>query len=204
MILDEVIKFLKSEYYIHTVVLYGSRAREDYRKNSDYDLFCVRRSGERIRKIFEFKNLKIDLIVENETIIEKPENILFLWSHKLLLDTTNFYSILNHSYENYIKLGTEKLEPNRLHQRQSNVLDLLSRLNEEEVNVVNLFKKHDLIVKLLPLFFAIRGEWYFGEIHAFKWLEKNDPEVYGLFEKALDFNAPLEDIEILAKKVICI
>lgn len=197
--LDKVIKKLEQKYNVHTVILYGSRAGEHYRDDSDYDLLCIRDTGERVREIFQDEGLNIDLIVECEKILDRPEDCLYLWKSKVLFNQCSFFEKLNVIHKSHFDKGPTTLSLNRFEQRKKNIEDTLKYLKDE--NVLSNYKRIDLLSKLLPLHFSIIGEWFLGDKHAFEWLQKNDIEIFNLFENALSKQASFEDIRKLAQRI---
>lgn len=198
--IEAVIQQLKNKYQLHTVILYGSRATNDFREDSDYDLLCIRGSGERVREVFDQDGITIDLIVDSEELLERPSEYIYLWSSKVLLDEAGFAEKILARNSEHLKAPAFKLPPNRINQRRKNVLDALKYLELD--NALANYRRVDLLSKLLPLYFEIRGEWYLGDKHALNWLEENDHQAASLFQKALATKACSDSIAALANYVI--
>lgn len=198
--LDKVIKKLEQKYNVHTVILYGSRAGDHYRDDSDYDLLCIRELGDRIREVFQDEGLNIDLIVDCEKILDQPDDYLYLWKSKVLLDQCGFSKKLNETHKSHFDKGPMELSRNRFDQRKKKIEDTLKYLKDD--NVLSNYKRIDLLAKLLPLHFSIIGEWFLGDKHALDWLQKNDVETFNLFENALVRQASFEDIQKLVQRII--
>lgn len=88
--MNKVLEMLKTTYHVHCVILYGGRSTDSWFPDSDYDFLCIRENGEKVREILSFDDKTIDLIVDDESIISDPENFIYLWSHKILLDEKGF------------------------------------------------------------------------------------------------------------------
>lgn len=195
----EVIEMLKERYGIHCAILYGSRTTDDYFPESDYDILCIRESGERIREVFIFENKNIDLIVDTEDLINTPENYLYLWSHNVLLDENGFGTKLLDSHRDYLKKPASKLPLNRIIQRKKQLQDEMRYIKNG--GVLGHYRHHDLLAKILPLYFNLTGEWYLGDKHALNWLRLNKPDIFNSFTQAIRPEATINDIELLIKKV---
>lgn len=197
--IQKIIQQLKSEYGIHSILLYGSRAGDDFREDSDYDLLCLRPEGKRVREILEMEGLTIDLIVDDESILLRPDEVQYLWQSQILLDENGFAQKLLSAALTYINSPAHPLPPNRVKQRKKQVQDSLVYI--KTTNLLGNYRRHDLLAKLLPLYFDLKGVRYLGDKHALKWLEVHEPKLYQAFEKALSKEADIAEIEELALKV---
>lgn len=197
--MEKLIKLLVEKYNIHTLFLYGSRTTETFFPESDYDILAIRKDGSRVREVFAFENLSIDLIVDNEDLINYPENFIYLWSNQLLLDEQGFGKKILDVHRKYLLQPAVKLSQNRTTQRLKQIQDELKYIKQD--NILGHYRHHDLLSKILPLYFNLIGEWYLGDKHALKWLEKNKPEFFRIISKALQPGASFEQIEQLVNYV---
>ena len=69
--LNEIIHFLKTKYKCHTAILYGSRARGEPARVSDYDVVRVIKRGSktRIAKLMECTGILISRI---QKLVQRP------------------------------------------------------------------------------------------------------------------------------------
>jgi uncharacterized protein len=72
-VLDLVVEGLRKEYRCHTVILYGSRARGDARRGSDYDVAGIRRGGKDTRWAQVLRGRYVDAFVYAEKSVAKPD-----------------------------------------------------------------------------------------------------------------------------------
>ncbi len=82
--IKKIILEIISEYNYERVILFGSRARNEYTKDSDYDLLIVmkeeesllelRRIQAEIRKKLALENIDADVLVKTKYIIEDYKN----------------------------------------------------------------------------------------------------------------------------------
>lgn len=197
--MDQLIKLLKEKYNVHCVFLYGSRTTSTFFQDSDYDVLAIRTSGSRVREIIQFNDLTVDLIVDTEELINFPENYLYLWSHQLLLDEQAFGKKMVDAHLKYLSQPADKLPSNRVAQRKKQIHDELKYIAHD--NVIGNFRRHDLLSKILPLYFNLIGEWYLGDKHALNWLQNNKSEFYKLFVTAIRPQASINDIKLLVDAV---
>ncbi|MBC7427132.1 MAG: hypothetical protein H7336_00880 [Bacteriovorax sp.] len=178
----KVIDMLKTKYDIHCAILYGSRTTEAYFSDSDYDILSIRTSGDRIREVFSFDNKVVDLIVDTGDLIHSPENYMYLWSSQILLDENGFGVKLLEAHRNYLNQPALKLPPNRIIQRKKQIKDELKYIKRG--GELGHYRHHDLLAKILPLYFNLIGEWYLGDKHALNWLKLNRPDLFSTFAQA--------------------
>lgn len=197
--MNKVIEMLQSKYDIHCAILYGSRTTQTYFPDSDYDILAIRKSGDRVREVLNYENKVIDLIVETEELINSPENYIFLWSYKILLDKNGFGEKLIEQHQAYLKQPALKLPLNRAIQRKKQIKDELKYIKLG--GVIGDYRRHDLLAKILPLYFNLIGEWYLGDKHALNWLQINNPNLYSLFVAAFHPNATIKEFELLIENI---
>lgn len=193
--LEKILNFLSDQYEFHTAILYGSRAGSDFRATSDYDFLLVRQSGKRIREIIHFEDSCIDLIVNDEGIINRPFDTMYLWQSKIIKDEKGLAKQLIEANSKLLSNPPEALPENRIKQRKKQVLDELEYVKHD--NVLGNFRRHDLMVKLLSLYFVFIRQWDLGDKHSLNWLEKNDSEAYQLFSNAFRTTASFEEMKSL-------
>lgn len=195
MKLEKIVDFLKDKYEFHCAILYGSRAGDKFRVDSDYDFLCIRKEGKRIREIIKFENITIDLIVDDEEIAKRPNDVLYLWQSKILLDENEFAKALVNSTLSLLSHPPEPLPPSRVTQRKKQMLDSLIYIQQNDI--LGDYRRNDLLAKLLPLYCDFAHIWDLGDKHTLTWLEKNDSKTFELFQLALKQESSYSNIEEL-------
>lgn len=198
--LEAILNYLNEKYVPHTAILYGSRAGDQFRVDSDYDFLLIRANGSRVREIIDLKGACIDLIVEDEGIINRPFDTLYLWQSNLLRDDQGFGSLLIVNNQKLLSTPPQALPMNRVRQRKKQVHDELIYLQRNDV--LGNYRRHDLLVKLRILYLSFKQVWDLGDKHSFEWMSQNDQEAYELFEIALRPEASFHDIKILAEFIL--
>lgn len=86
-----IILQILNKYDYKSIILFGSRAREDYKKDSDYDLLIVmennctvkelRKVQQEIRKELALKDIDADVLVKTQMIVndykDKKGNVIY-------------------------------------------------------------------------------------------------------------------------------
>lgn len=90
--LKSIVKAIVDSVHPEKIILFGSRARKDYRKDSDYDLMIVQRNvkneraiSRKIQQVLYEKNISgdIDLIVVGRKKIETHKDnpyLIYSWA----------------------------------------------------------------------------------------------------------------------------
>ena len=86
-ILQYILSELTGRYDCHTIILYGSRAREEHTLQSEYDVVGVRSAGDHIRDARFYKECYLDLFILPESRILSPDDsLLYLHEGVVLLE----------------------------------------------------------------------------------------------------------------------
>lgn len=82
--IKNIILQIISKYDYKSIILFGSRARNDYKQNSDYDLLIIMRDNLTIRELREIQreirkklalnNIDADVLVKTQMIINDYKN----------------------------------------------------------------------------------------------------------------------------------
>ncbi|ADC65200.1 DNA polymerase beta domain protein region [Ferroglobus placidus DSM 10642] len=117
--LKVAVKKLREHYDVHAVILFGSRARGDYKPWSDYDLLIIadftERYLDRIGRLLEILDLGINLEPHPYTLNEALEmlkkgspTILDALSEGIILFESKKFEVVKKAYEELLKKGLKK------------------------------------------------------------------------------------------------
>lgn len=178
--ISDLVEEMTKKHQCHTIILYGSRARNDFNENSDLDLACFKESGSAYSDCRVKDNIFLDAWIYPENTIYELFEFLKLLNGKVLIQKNNFGDKLLEKVDKFFKRGPEKLRDDERQQRIFWCEKMLNRANTEDVegNYRRLWLANDL----LPLYFEWRNLWYLGPKTSFKWLKTNDENVYKMFE----------------------
>lgn len=200
-ILNEIIAYLKSTYQVHTIIIYGSRARNETTNTSDYDILAVRKHGEYAKECRIFKGFYLDAFIYSEEAILQPDNYMIRIKDGIVLSQhNNIGDFLLTKIKKLYKEGPKKTPDWERNEIKIWVEKMLNRsiVNDIEGN----FRLHWLLYDLLECYFKLRDLWYLGPKESFKWLKENDLTTYEAFDKALKLSTRIQDVNDLVKRIV--
>ncbi|MDP3705841.1 MAG: nucleotidyltransferase domain-containing protein [Legionellaceae bacterium] len=202
IVLGSIVEELQSIYHCHTIILYGSRARGDFKPTSDYDVAGITSTGEKkwiarfdekhqvFHDIFIFP--ESDIAVPNETHLQMSDGIVIIDHNdigKRLIET----------------LKTIEQEPlsitvDEIQARKTWYQKMLARA--EVGDLEGKYRHIWIIFTILEDYFAFKQLRYLGPKKAFQYLTKHDPDVLNLFEHALSNTNDMASLKRLIEKII--
>jgi predicted nucleotidyltransferase len=197
----KIVSGIQEKYKCHTVILYGSHARHEHTKNSDYDIIAVRKKGKMERDCRFFAGTYLDIFIYSENEIKNPEfPFLSIRDGIVVCQKNNFGNNLLKKAKKIFDKG-----PKRIKNWEKQVIEVWSNKMLDRVRgggVEGDFRRHVLLIDLLESYFYLRNRWYLGPNESFQWLKIHDHGVYLLFKEALKANAVIKTLEKLVAKVI--
>lgn len=205
MPIKSIIDELVTRHRCHTVILYGSRARDEHTDASDYDLLGIREGAGRDRDAREFQGAYLDAFIygEDELKGELEPDLIRLRHGKALIEKDVQGQALIARAQALFDAGPKRLsrsEAEALRHWVRKMFVRISRGGPEDIEAN--FRRVWLLHDLLEIYFKLRGQWYLGPKESFAWLERNDLATHDLFELALSPDASRGSLRILAEHVI--
>jgi len=192
-LLGSLVRELVNKNKCHTVVLYGSRARGDVNKQSDYDLMGVRKSGKKYRIARKQDGFYVDIFVYPEKDLTKPnESHLYMMDGRILYQKGIFGSQFMKKLKSVAMKKHKPLPADEIQVRRIWLHKMFERSGVGDIE--GNYRRSWLHEALLYEYFYIRKKRYFGSKQSFAWLKENDKTTYLLFEKVLA--KPLERIAL--------
>jgi hypothetical protein len=200
-LLSRLCQDLRQKYRCHTLILYGSRARNESTSASDYDLIGFRARGDVIHDARKVKGVFLDAFIYPD-VRAKAADLLRIRGGKVLFQKKNFGDALLARIEKVYTKGPKPLSAQSKQAIKVWAQKSLGRIKAggTEGN----FRRAWLLTALLEDYFNLRGLWYEGPKAALKWLSENDAATHKLFERALRPSAALAHIEKLAVGVMAV
>lgn len=201
LLLNKIQNELIQQYKCHTIILYGSRARDDHTETSDYDIVALRKNGDMERDCRFVDGFYLDVFIYSEEIINNPDKYLIRIKDGIVLcQKDNLGEILLQKIHSIFNAGPIQTPEWEKHEINNWVTKMLQRAKQEDIE--GNFRKHWLLHDLLECYFKLRDLWYLGPKESFKWLRNNDLSTYIAFDKALKKDAEYEEIELLINQVV--
>ncbi|MFA0196576.1 nucleotidyltransferase domain-containing protein [Vibrio artabrorum] len=200
-ILELVVEELKEKYAPHTIILYGSYARNEATETSDIDIACIWDNPEEHKDARLFHGTFLDVWIYPTAFLDTiPEASLRFGDGKVIHDARG----LGESYLTRVKQklagGKEPMsDVNRVH-IQEWVTKMLERTSDG--NLDGNYRRTWLQYELLELYFEVRGMWFLGSKKSFNYLQTHDEAVYRLFEQVYKDPLNLNLLRKLAKQVV--
>jgi predicted nucleotidyltransferase len=193
---------LRRTHGVHTIILYGSRARGEATAESDIDVACYGDVAGAIRDARLWEGMFLDAFVyPTEQLSKEPDaELLRLCDGKVLLDERGLAEAYLARITALEAQGPEPLAEHEQRMRRVWVRKMLARIRKADIEAN--YRHHWLLYQLLEDYFALRGRWYRGPKRALGDLLTDAPDVFVAFERALVPGAPLETLEALAEVVV--
>lgn len=198
-IINNIIKILQDEFICHTIILYGSRARNDFNDISDYDVIGFSDSCEDTQRQSIISSGKyLDLWVYPTKKLYTPEASMVRVKDGVVLKQKDS---LGNEFLSLIQKITNKSIPLwEVELQKVWALKMLERASLDDLE--GKYRKHWLIYSLLEIYFMVHDIEYMGCKVALYWLQKNDTKFYELFKSMLDDGSLLDTITVVFH-IIC-
>src|SRR5690242_9277692 len=186
-VLESIIRTLMNRYRCHTIFLYGSRARGLATPTSDYDVFGVRRSGQKTRIAKKQNGSYWDVFVYSEKDLRKLSDQHLSWKDARILQGDGQYGRRLLSRIRKLVRKPHKPQP----QYQIDILKVWAQkeLDRCRVNdIQGLYRRAEFHAALIDHYFVLRKQRFWGPKAAFAWLEENDPKTFQLLK--MSFQKP--------------
>ncbi len=201
---DPLLGVIKSniinKYNCHTIILYGSRARDKATSTSDYDIVAIRDKGDFERDCHFFEGFYLDIFVYPEEIIKNPDvSMIRIKDGVVLCQKDNIGDELLDKIKTIFDAGAPATPNWEKYEINNWVLKMLDRAKQGDIE--GNFHRHWLLHDLLECYFKLRDAWYLGPKESFEWLKQKDTKIYVAFDEALKPGASFDKIEKLINLV---
>ena len=187
---------------VHTVILYGSRARGDATPDSDIDFAAFADVPTMTRDARQWCGMYLDGFVYPSAVAVAPildPDMLKLVGGRVLLDDRGLAGPL---LDRLAALDREPPPPAAEDHRQmlrTWAHKMLPRIKRGDIEAH--YRRHWLLFQLLEDYFTLRGERYRGPKLALAALRRDRPATFASFERALAPGASIDALEALVGEV---
>lgn len=197
----EIIRVLCDQHQCHTVLLYGSRARNDAKAGSDWDVLGVRKTGETVRDVRQLQDGWLDAFVHPEShFATLDEGCLRFVNAKVLVDREGYAGKLLKRVAAFESAGPRALRAEDEATLRAWYPKMLDRIMRDDTEAR--YRRAWLLYDALEAYFRLRNQWYRGPKQSLAYLQQHDPFVYNAFERALAPDASLDDLSDLVRAVL--
>lgn len=198
--LSKIVHDMQAKHGCHTVILYGSRARNEPTHASDYDIIAIREHGDFARDCRIFEGFYLDAFIYQEDSIKNPDiSLIRMKDGIVLIQKEDMGDTLIKKIKNIFQEGAPKTPAWEKNEIITWTQKMLQRARENDIE--GNFRRHWLLHDLLECYFKLRNSWYLGPKESFQWLKSNDPVTYSAFENALRPDSSLKDVEKLISSI---
>jgi hypothetical protein len=193
---------LRRVHGVHTVILYGSRARGTATPESDVDVAGFGDVAETTRDARLWNGLYLDGFVYTTSILTATPDaeLLKFLGARVLLDERDLAGGLLDRIAALDREGPPVLVETEQRMRRVWARKMLARIRRGDIEAH--YRYHWLLYQLLEDYYALRGAWYRGPKESFATLAVQAPATFAAFERALAPGATPEMLEALVELVI--
>jgi uncharacterized protein len=196
-----LVEDLRRAHDVHTVILYGSRARGDATAESDIDVVGFAEVPVTLRDARLWNGMYLDAFVYPTALAQAPDaDMLKLCGGRVLLDERQLAGPLLAELAVRDRQPPPELPESELRMRRVWARKMVARVRLGDVEAH--YRRHWLLFQLLEDHFALRGERYRGSKLALATLRVEAPETFAAFERALAPGATDEALAALVDRVV--
>jgi uncharacterized protein len=200
-ILCSIVEELQTIYHCHIIILYGSRARGDFKSTSDYDVAgftsiddkkWIARFDQKhqvFHDIFIFPEK--ELAAPNDTYLQMSDGIVMLDHNDI---GKHFLEALKHMENDPLSITDDEIQSRKVWYQKMLARAAVGDLEGKYRHIWSIFT-------ILEDYFAFKKMRYHGPKKAFQYLTKYDPDVLNLFEGALSDTNNLKLLKQLIEKI---
>ncbi|CAN5309095.1 hypothetical protein BH09MYX1_BH09MYX1_33490 [soil metagenome] len=192
-----IAELLRAHGDVHTIILYGSRARGDATAESDIDVACFADVPETYRDARVWNELFLDGFVypTNVATQDLTEDMAKLGGGSILKDDRSLAGPLLARIAAFEASPAPALPETERRMRRIWAKKMVARIRRGDVEAS--YRYHWLLFQLLEDHYPMSGHRYPGPKRAFADLAKRDPSTFAAFERALVPGARFDAVEAL-------
>lgn len=183
--MEQILKYIHQKYDPLSVIVYGSYANRTNNLHSDFDALVISCNHERYHDTSFVNGIQLDVFVFPASYFEGEydcEEFIQIFDGMIITDHEDIGKnlqahVLSHLQSRPRKTATEI---------QANI-DWCAKMSKRVTrhDAEGMFRWHWLLIDSLEIFCDIMQHPYFGPKKSLKWMEKNHPTAFHLYQKAL-------------------
>lgn len=194
-VLNAIVNRMVETHGCHTVLLYGSRASDEFEPTSDYDVCGFRDAEEAICdcEILSIETVENGIapsgivldawVYPTSLALEPDQSLLRLRDARVLLEKDGLGTTCIENVKKLFASGPPILPEWEKQKRLVWMRKTLARTQKGDLE--GQYRVLWLLHLALEYYFELRQQWYCGSKASFKWLEENDKQFLAKFKTAL-------------------
>lgn len=200
-VLCSIVEELQITYHCRTIILYGSRARGDFKSTSDYDVagFTAIDNKKWITRLDQKHHVFHDIFIFPEKELAEPNDTHLQMSDGIVILDHNdigkqFLETLRRMESEQLSITDDEIQARKVWYQK-----MLARA--EVGDLEGKYRHIWSIFTILEDYFAFKKMRYNGPKKAFQYLDKHDRDVLNLFECALSNTNSRKFLKQLIEKI---
>lgn len=177
-----VLKYLKETYHPETIIVYGSYADGSANRFSDFDAFLIASCPQVIHDTGTINDITLDVFVYPSAMEFAAEEITRLYFGRILMDTNGRGKALMDQVSSYVQSHSGKSKA-EIAEDLRWCDKMLARAQRGDAE--GYYRHHWLLCDSLEFFCNIHNRYYFGPKKTLRWMEREKPEAFVCYSRAL-------------------
>lgn len=181
----EILDYIQKQYSPLTVIIYGSYADGSHNLNSDFDALVITERHDVFHDISFVGDVQLDLFVYPASYFDEEvdyDEFIQIFDGSIIMDTDGLGAQLKEHVLEYIDRIPPKTE-DEIRKSVEWCEKMFARVKRRDTE--GMFRWHWVLTDSLEIFCDTVHRPYLGPKKALKWMEKDYPEEFAAYQKAL-------------------
>lgn len=183
--MNKIIEYIKQNYKPISIIVYGSYADGTNNLNSDFDALVISSGHKEFHDTSFVNGIQLDVFVYPESIFSADYNLddfVQIMDGQIIMDTENKGALLKKQVLTYITTKQNKTD-DEIKASIDWCLKMFARTHRGDIE--GIFRWHWVLIDSLEIFCDVVHHPYLGPKKTLKWMERNHPSAFNLYQKAL-------------------
>ena len=186
VLLDEIIKYIKTKYNPISIIVYGSYASGTNNLNSDFDAIVISYDYERFHDTSFVDGVELDVFVYPLSYFERGyehKDFIQILDGIIITDSNGIGEKLQEDVKDYFSKITVKTD-NEIRASIDWCVKMFERVKRNDCE--GMFRWHWVLIDSLEIFCDIMNQPYLGPKKSLKWMKEKHPLAFNYYKKALE------------------
>lgn len=183
--MEKLISYILQHYDPCSIIVYGSYADGSNGENSDFDALVITKDQECAHDTSFVHGVQMDVFLYPKAVIENQldlEEVIQIFDGMIVFDTDNVAANLKQRVMEYLNN-----QPRKTKQQLDEEIAWCRKMQmrTKRMDGEGMFRWHWLLTDSLEIFCDILGRRYMGPKKTLKWMQKEYPQMYQIYQQAL-------------------